>query len=254
MSTTPTQFDHDAAVIAAYALGEADAATSQQAEALLASNPEYQALLRSYRSVAGALPLAAPAAEPAPDLRNRLLARVAAEAEGKPLPVAATPRRRWKLVRWQQALLALNLAVLLGLGGWNWNIQQQQQAEAAKFQRTWNNMVAAMSVPGVRQFPLLSDTSGTTAAFLFAPQQKLGCLVARGLPQLPANQVYQVWLERNGQLASAGTFRPNPDGNGWLVVNNAMPISDFNAIRVTVEASSGSTAPSNQRVISGGLG
>lgn len=251
MSTPPPPpTDEYTALIAAYALGEADAATTRAAEALIATDPAARTLFEQYRPVARALPFAAPSAEPAPDLRERLLARVQAEVSGAPVPTAqrAMPRRR--LPRWQWAALALNLAAILGLAGWNISLQQQQQAEAARFQRSWNTMVGAMSAPGVQQFQLTAPAN-TSAAFLFAPQEKLGCLVARGLPQLPANQIYQVWLDKQGSTTSAGTFRVNPQGNGWLVVNNATPISDFDAVRVTVEPASGSTAPNGEQVIRG---
>lgn len=249
---SPTTEDEDAAVIAAYALGEADPATVARAEALLASDQRFRSMLDSYRTVAETLPLAAPAATPAPDLRARLLARVEAEASGKPAPKPQRPqtaRRGWS---WRWVALACNFALILGLAGWNISLQQQQQTEAARFQRTWNTMVSAMSAPGVRQYQLAGN-SGTSAAFLFAPEQRLGCLVASNLPALPADQVYQVWLEQNGQVRAVGTFRPNASGNGWLVIENTVPIDDFSSVRVTVAPAGGSSAPEGKPVISGSI-
>ncbi|MCU0492651.1 MAG: anti-sigma factor [Chloroflexaceae bacterium] len=262
MSTPVQQPDNDIdAMLAAYALGEADEATTRQVERLLADNPAYRQQFAEYQQIATLLPLAAPKAAPASDLRNRLLERVSAEAAGKPLPAAAParptkPRMPW----WQRLVLAANLLLVIGLGWWNVSLQQQnatlqeqQQAASTRVQRTWNNMVAAMTAPGVQQYVLASNQANVNSAFLFAPEQRLGCLVISGLPQLPAGQVYQVWLEQNGERRSVGSFRANADGNAWLIVNNATPISDFSGLIVTVEPDSLSPAPTTPPVVSGTL-
>lgn len=250
MDALPHNEDEDNALIAAYALGEADPATVAQAEALLASDPRYRAVFDSYRAVADALSLAAPAATPAPDLRERLVARLEAEASGRPVSKRArTPARKFG---WRWVALAGNLALILGLAGWNVTLQQQRQAETARSQRAWNTMVDAMTAPGVRQYQLASS-AGAAAAFLFAPDQRLGCLVTSNLPALPENQVYQVWIEHDGQARSVGTFRTNATGKGWLVVENAVPIDDFNAVRVTVEPAGGSATPIGKPVITGSI-
>jgi anti-sigma-K factor RskA len=266
MNTQSSSQDEYEALLVAYALGEAGPETVRQVEQLLATNPEYRATLESYQAVAQALPLAAPSAEPTPDMRERLLERLNAEVEGRPLPqrpqTQQSPRPR--LPFWQRLALALNAMLIVGLVGWNVNLQQQHQAEiarlqqqqqedTARFQGTWNTMVNAMSAPGVQQYVLASESPGATGAFLFAPNQQLGCLVVRGLPQLPQNQVYQVWLEEGDTISSPGTFRVNPEGNGWLVVNNAAPINDFSTVRVTVEPTGGSDSPTSPRVIGGSI-
>lgn len=253
MNTPSNLSDEHAALLAAYALGEADPETTRQVENLLATNPEYRSIVESYETVTQALPLAAPSATPTPDLRNRLLNRLDAEVQGKPLPSPPQERKRAGMPLWQRFAFVVNFLIILGLLGWNVSLQQQQQADLARFQTTWGKMVTAMNAPGVQQYPLMSETPDATGAFLFAPDQQLGCLVVQGLPQLPEDQTYQVWLEQSGQFESPGTFRVNEAGNGWLIVDNATPIDDFSVVIVTVEAVDGSTNPTNPPVIGGPL-
>ncbi|MEM8531238.1 MAG: anti-sigma factor [Chloroflexota bacterium] len=254
MNTPSNLSDEHAALLAAYALGETDAETARQVEQLLATHPEYRSVVDSYKTVAQALPLAAPSATPTPDLRDRLLNRLDAEVEGKPLPAPQQERKqRAGLPFWQRLALVVNFLAIIGLIVWNVNLQQQQQADLARFQTTWGKMVTAMNAPGVQQYQLMSETPDATGAFLFAPDQQLGCLVVEGLPQLPEDQTYQVWLEQGGQFESPGTFRVNDAGNGWLVVDNATPIDDFSVVIVTVESVDGSTNPTNPPVIGGPL-
>ncbi|MEM8535802.1 MAG: hypothetical protein AAGF95_33555, partial [Chloroflexota bacterium] len=94
MNTPSNLSDEHAALLAAYALGEADPETIQQVEQLLAAHPEYRSVVDSYKTVVQALPLAAPSATPTPDLRDRLLNRLDAEVEGNPLPAPQQERKQ----------------------------------------------------------------------------------------------------------------------------------------------------------------
>ena len=80
----------------------------------------------------------------------------------------------------------------------------------------------------------------------------MACLVAQGLPDLQADQVYQVWLVHGNEQASGGTFEVH-NGKAWTFVRPDEPIAGYSEMFVTVEPSGGSSAPGGPRVMSGTL-
>jgi anti-sigma-K factor RskA len=80
----------------------------------------------------------------------------------------------------------------------------------------------------------------------------VACLVAQGLPDLPAGQIYQVWLVRGDQQSSGGTFETH-NGKTWTFVQGSEPITSYDAMFVTVEPAGGSAWPAGPRVMSGTL-
>lgn len=109
-------YDPAESQIGAYALGALDLEDRPAVETLLSQSPEHREELRQWREVIALLPYAASPATPSEQVRERLLARIAA-AQGRPAAasaVAATsdatlrPRQRWLM----PGLLA-GLAVLI---------------------------------------------------------------------------------------------------------------------------------------------
>jgi len=74
----------------------------------------------------------------------------------------------------------------------------------------------------------------------------------QGLPDLPDDQVYQVWLARGDQQASGGIFEAH-NGKAWAFVRPSEPILGYSELFVTVEPAGGNTWPGGPRVISGKL-
>jgi anti-sigma-K factor RskA len=87
----------------------------------------------------------------------------------------------------------------------------------------------------------------------FTPEQAEGCLVVQDMPQLPSEQVYQLWLLQGEQRTSGGTFYVDSEGNGWLLISLATPLSSFERIGVTIEPDGGSPGPTTPRLIGGDL-
>lgn len=82
----------------------------------------------------------------------------------------------------------------------------------------------------------------TTANF------RWGILATVGLDILPPGKEYQVWLQHEGQVTKAGTFRVDGSGWGQITLRPAQSLEDVQSIVVTVEPRDGSHQPTGQQV------
>jgi len=69
------------------------------------------------------------------------------------------------------------------------------------------------------------------------------------IPPLPEGRTYQVWVRRNGAWASLGTARPDAHGYARFIVEGRDLAALPQALQVTVEPGSGSTAPSGPTIL-----
>lgn len=239
--------------LAAYALGDRDRDTVRQVETCLASCPEARKTLAAYQAVANMLPLGVPDALPAPELRARLLTQVATGE--RPQEPAVRRLRKSRPVFWRRMLLVINTIALIALLVWNVSLQQALQQRAARGQAAWAMVSQALNRPEVQQFHLTPDHAPPSASgvLLLAPGEAEGCLLVAGMPQLASDQVYQLWLLTDGQRTSGGTFQVDPAGNGWLLVEQSVPLDSFTALGITVEPAGGSVGPTSARIIGGSL-
>ena len=243
--------------LAAYALGEADAAPA--AIGHLAVCPRCRSDLREYRAVAGLLPYDQPEHEPAPELRERLLAVVAREAKPAAAPaMRATPvgeqvdLRRPALSRagWAAATFA---AIAVLLFGWNIRLQSQlseQSAQVVANRQSWQTMIALLNDESLHWYNIGSGAA--RGHFWATAQGSVACLVAEDLPALAPGQVFQVWLAGPGEQRSGGTFEGR-NGNAWLLIDSGERMANYSTVFVTIEPEGGSAAPSGPRVLDGGL-
>jgi anti-sigma factor RsiW len=252
--------------LAAYALGDADDEEAPRAH--LAACPRCQHDLQEYRLVAGLLPYSAPESMPRPELREQvigLVERHAAQQALASLPRPAMPAPEAPAVRPRRprsfwaALAFASLA--LALLGWNITLQgelNRQTAQVAQNRQSWQTMIALLNDSSLRWYALAAQPSdGSTQSkanghFWATPRSLVACLVAQDLPNLPAGEVYQIWLMRGGELASGGTFEAR-GGNAWTFVRADEPLVGYSEIFVTVEPEGGSPAPAGPRVMGGTL-
>jgi hypothetical protein len=75
-----------------------------------------------------------------------------------------------------------------------------------------------------------------------------GVLRVHGLPALESDSVYQVWLERDGEVISQSLFTVGEDGDGAAAVADDLESAD--AVMVTRERAGGAKAPSEKPVLS----
>jgi anti-sigma-K factor RskA len=248
--------------IAAYALGETEAATELLEH--LAECPACQHALSAYVQVARMLPYDAPDVVPPPGLRARILTAVDSsttvgtttapvsppQAPDKPQATSRPQRWRWRLPSFRPAY-GFALVALVALLIWNVALQRElstQTAQLTASRANWQTMIVLLNDSAVRWYAVTGD--GTTGHFWAAPQGKVGCLVVQGLPAIKADQVYQVWLVRDGEQASGGVFEAR-EGNGWILIRLNEPLSNYQFVGVTIEPRGGSAAPTGKPVLEG---
>jgi len=113
---------------------------------------------------------------------------------------------------------------------------------------------------------LLSDDDGRTLAarvdsvrvpeasgsLTIASDQSRGAILrVHGMPSLPSREVYQVWIQRGGEMVSQSIFSVGEDGGGAAAVPDDLEGAD--SVAITREPSGGARAPSGKPVVSVGL-
>ena len=253
--------------LAACALGDAEDGAAARAH--LAVCPRCQHDLREYRLVAGMLPFSVPEALPRPELREQVIAAVKRQvAESMPAPAplpaqfAAPAAPALRPGRRRSFWATLAFAVLaLALLGWNISLRREldrQTALVALSRQNWQTMIVLLDDTALAKYAVAADPAPAPGQypphghFWTSPQAQVACLVVQGLPDLPADQVYQIWLVRGNQQASGGTFEAH-NGKAWALVRPDEPITGYSEMFVTIEPTGGSTAPGGPRVVSGML-
>jgi len=113
---------------------------------------------------------------------------------------------------------------------------------------------------------LLSDDEGRTLAarvdsvrvpeasgsLTIASDQSRGAILrVHGMPSLPSREVYQVWIQRDGEMVSQSIFSVGEDGGGAAAVPDDLEGAD--SVAITREPSGGARAPSGKPIVSVGL-
>lgn len=177
--------------------------------------------------------------QPPAALRARVLDEVGRTRQQPPVTddnVVSLTQRRW----WAQpasAAAALLLVVSVGLGALAW--QQGQRADDAEARAA---QIAAVVTDPDRvesNAPATTEGSGTVVA-----AQDLAVFRTDGLPELPADQAYQLWVISDDGATSAGVL--GQDGDLEQVVEG---VDDADALGLTVEPSGGSDAPTGDLVL-----
>jgi anti-sigma-K factor RskA len=238
--------DHRWSELAApYAFGVVDSGERAGFEGHLAECAACRSEVQSLREVAGLLALAAPAATPAPALRDRVLA----EAR-RVRPIGRPPA--WP---WLAAAASLVLALAAGYGYWS------ARADRVALQSVLDSTRARLDSTSQLVVAILDSTVGTAdlAATGKPPSMRLFWNRARNLvvvaafdvPPAPAGRTYQLWAIKKGQApVSLGTF--NTGQGGRAVVTLRMPGGfrpDLSA--VTEEPAGGSPQPTQQPFLVG---
>lgn len=152
---------------------------------------------------------------------------------GKPVP-------RW-------ALVAASAAVFLVSGMMGLSYQQRQAM-------TLDNRIAALVDDPAMAYPLDdSDLPVPAAGVVFAePNGREMYLVANGLPVLPHDQRYQVWLfTTENTQESAGLLTVEADGDLRALLETPDPFADYVGVGLTVEPRTGSDVPTSDLVLGG---
>ncbi len=131
---------------------------------------------------------AATAVEPPPNLRERVLADVAAE------PARLQSRRK----RWQTAVLAAAAVVAIGLGALGVGLALRPAATPSTIEQVF-------AAPDVRTVSGPIPTGGT-ATVVFSRERNAGVLVMNNVTPPAPDTVYQMWLIDDDGPHPAGTM------------------------------------------------
>jgi anti-sigma-K factor RskA len=233
------RFDHPAGHdelrddLAAYVLGALEEPEAERLRAHLEGCEECRREVRWLEPAVELLPRTVEQLEPPSRLRESLLEAVRAEAA----PAAREPPRPARDSWWRK----------LGLSVW-----RPATATAA----------AAMLVVGVVAGYLIGEPNGSSTSTLEAqampnaPKAKgtlardgnSGILRVRGMPTLASNQVYEVWVQRDGNLEPSSLFVPRTNHSADAAVPDGLDGAD--AVLVTKEPRGGSQKPTSSPVLS----
>lgn len=190
-------WDHERVeeLLAGYALGGLEGDDRGLAERAVAEHlpgcRRCRETLDDFRTIAGDLALAAPAAAP-PDLLGARLSRTVA-----PVPSPAARRTSWAMVG--AAVVAFGL-----LSGWN--VLLSDRLGDAEVQQRW--MAEAVATLGSPDAGVVALEGVGQIHLLWAPDADRMYLVASGMESVDEG-VYHVWLVNQDGWRSAGTFVPD---------------------------------------------
>jgi anti-sigma-K factor RskA len=219
--------------LAAYALGALDKGEAERVRIHLEGCEECERQLRWLEPAVELLPRTVEQLEPPPRLRDSLLETVRAEAPR----AAREPSRRATAGWWR------------GLGASLW---RPATAVAA----------AAMLIVGVAAGYLIHEPGGNgTSTFEANAMPRApgatgvlerdggsGILRVQGMPTLARDQVYEVWVERDGKPQPSSLFVPRRDHSADAAVPGQL--NGANAVLVTKEPRGGSKHPTSAPLLS----
>jgi anti-sigma factor RsiW len=191
-----------------------------------------------------AVRLADAAAVPPPQrMREEVLARarVTPQVRRSPAPAAPEPAVRTAGRRVWLAAAAVLAAVSVGTGVTAWNEHEAAQQARADAQR----ITRVLTDPSARQVQA-PVAGGGNATLVVAGDRAV--LAGGGLPALPADRTYQLWIIRDKKITSAGLGPQGPDaGADWSRPVDGVAPGDL--VAVSVEPTGGSAQPTSTPVV-----
>jgi len=140
----------------------------------------------------------------------------------------------------------ITAVLLLGLIGLFWSNHQLKENITVLENK------ASSQTQIVRTFDLkglnLAAAASGSAYLLEEDRDTVLVIELSKLPSTKDEEVYQVWLLKNGNRQSAGTLKPDPNGNGIITSRLPKDLS-FDDIGITLEANPNNTQPQGQKVL-----
>lgn len=250
-----------------YALGALDAETARAIESsLLDATPEQRREIDQWREVAALLPYALPQ-KPAPEsLKQRLLDRIAIEAQETPLetaiaesrqkeagkkvlPFATTRRTGLKIPRWSLAAATILLTFTCAYLLWQNVHLKLETLKMAGELNALKREVDQLISPRTKVFAMAGDAAPeANAKVIWDTETHQWVIYIFNLPTPPSDKDYQLWYVTKDARISAAVFRPNAQGRTVLKLTlPAQATSGLAATAVTLEPKGGSPQPTGDR-------
>jgi anti-sigma-K factor RskA len=228
--------------IPAYALGALDPKDAAALEAHLQTCTSCHEELVAYRATSDKLLLSLPPREPSAALRKQLQRRLPSAQK------SARPRWNWSFSRLAVAIAIVLLLVLNVVSLSQVRALQNQQAQLMDQIQNGQMALVMLSYPHTQSFPIQAD--GVTGSFLIDREYNNAVLILRGLPAIPQDQTYQVWLiAPNGERTSAGFVQPQSDIPFLSQpVSATQELASFVGVGMTIEPAGGSDHPTGSQV------
>jgi anti-sigma-K factor RskA len=176
---------------------------------------------------------------PPPQLRAAVLGAV---AQSRPLPprvdgARVLPLRRSRNAALWQGLAAACALVAIIVSAWGYTEHRNAQRATTAQVSVVESLLAA---PDVRATTTaMKQGQGT---LIYSRREHRLVLIGRGMPVLPADETYQLWMmSPSGQPVSGGVFRPDPNGNVELPASG--DLNGVDRMGVSVEPAGGSAQP-----------
>jgi hypothetical protein len=224
--------------IGAYLLGALPPLEAEVFERHLMGCEECQTEMQRLRPAAEALPRAVEAFEPPPSLKRSLMDVVEREAAATTEPARPAGRERparRDRIGWLRGLrpqLAIGLASVFLLAGVALGIALTAGGDGSE---TLTATVDRSRLPAATSARVETDGD-------------LATLRVSGLPLPPRGEVYEVWVERDGDVRPAGAlFEPGRDGSGSAAIPGG--VDGVDRVMVTREATGGADEPTEMPVI-----
>ncbi|TCI48549.1 MULTISPECIES: anti-sigma factor [unclassified Exiguobacterium] len=214
-------------------------------EAHLATCQTCQEELEQLEALVGGVAFLSEPTEPPSGMKARILDNVFAEDTTEPKLVKAEPApvtpftetRKKQKSSW--GALALAAALVLSLVGNGYLLMNQDEPTAITLTDT---------------VPLEGESEGV--AYLAEQDGDRQLIVqTNGLAPLEANEVYQVWLLKDGSPIPTGAFVTDDKGNGTVIytLDSTESATDWDTVAVTKEPERGNQTPEGDIVLSASL-
>jgi anti-sigma-K factor RskA len=231
---------------ALYALGALTGVDRQAFEAHLKSCAICAEDVRTFTAVADRLAYAAPAADPPPRLRQRVLASLSTRT-------AAASAGTWGWLA-AAAMLVISVGLVIYTTSLRERIRalEQQVADALRSTEAARVRLAVLTAPDLTDVALTGQSPAPRASGRALWSRSRGLVfAASSLPPLPAGRTYQLWYLTSGPPVSAGVFEPEADGRAigfFQTPDLGAPPSGF---AVSLEPDGGVPAPTGAIYLAG---
>lgn len=218
------------ALSGAYAVDALDDIERAQFERHLSDCSECRYEVDSLRAGASMLSELEPVA-PSPALRSRILAEVATVRPLPPQVVEVRPRRR----RFPTLVAAAAAVVAVGVGG---GIVYDRLSDNTPTEISFSATERVLEAPDAERY-VQRFNDGSRAIVYRSVQLGQAVIVTQGMADPGEGKVYELWLERDGEMVAAG-FMPDGPDNTVLLSGDA---ATADGVGITVEPEGGSAEP-----------
>ena len=245
-------------LIPAYALGALDDDERAGVDALLAADAEARALLAEYREMTEALVLLTSARKAPAQLEGDLRTRLAASRQP---PVTKTPAKTTPMTQpptlqlpqraaqqtWVLRALAVAAALIVVLGAVLVVSTLGEESPAQLFEKI------SAEDDAIHARIVADENVNAWGELVSSPDGTQAVLAIWALPQLNADQNFQVWLVGSeGTVRSGGIFTAANDGPTYVQIPFDQPVEAYQAVGISIEPEGGSPfedRPSGPRVL-----